>query len=963
MPQSRRSLITITVLAVLLATATQAQAAGPLHAEKEGIVRKALEQQGTLQQADDVLAGVAQAHALLDLAMRSKPGEPDVTVVLAGTPEYHTFMLDGGRRFVMDLDNTINLQAGKLVNPETVDLIKAVRTSLFELRPRFVSRVVLDLTVPCAFAVDTSHSGQIRLELQPKTQSGFDAGANPQRHALVRVEMERHEPGGGAPEDAQHRAEDAIPALARELEAVIGGLPCTARSEAPAPGRSIESLKAMLVELKAEAPGLPRYPESGMPELRISSLARELREVRSPAIDLAPGLHTYNAAIEERSQQEERPVRAPADPPAEPEPAPAPEGEDALPPATPDDGEEPVEIETAQPVEAEETEAAETEPAVDEDEETPAQAEPAAEDAPEPPEPRVAPQADTTGANQSIASKMLELMEGLTGAGEPGAAAPAQAEPASVEAKPAQAPPKPPERKPYKGDPLMQPVDVDVREMELANVVAVLAYKAGINVIAGTDLTGVVTANLTGVPLKQAMETVLRMNGLGLLEEEGIFRIVPYDEAMAAERTTSMVKLENAKAAEVRTVLEDVIKGSTYENRISLASNDTANVLVVAGPDERVSELVNMAEQLDVAEPVLPTVTEAVKLNYAEPNEVVFMVEKMLTPEVGNIASDTRARHLIITDVPVVVEQIRALIQEVDIPVKQVVIESMVVDVVLDDAADTGVDWLLEAVRRQSRRQAVLGDAGRSVGNLQDLSLDAAMPIENAAGLLNFSILSSDIDWSGVIQAEVRNRNGRLISNPVLVTVENKPATISIAQEIPYVELTQTDRGGQQTNTEFKEVGTVLTVTPAVTHDDHIIVDLDGKESGTTGEFNGVPIEDKREISSTLHLRSGQTIFVGGLRKNDKDTTVRKIPVLGDVPVVNFLFRSNSRQEAINELLIFLTCNVVDDELPELTPYQAEQYEDGKQADKDVNVQQDLVYDMFHPGEMRDPIWKWRKSE
>ena len=197
MPQSRRSLITITVLAVLLATATQAQAAGPLHAEKEGIVRKALEQQGTLQQADDVLAGVAQAHALLDLAMRSKPGEPDVTVVLAGTPEYHTFMLDGGRRFVMDLDNTINLQAGKLVNPETVDLIKAVRTSLFELRPRFVSRVVLDLTVPCAFAVDTSHSGQIRLELQPKTQSGFDAGANPQRHALVRVEMERHEPGGG----------------------------------------------------------------------------------------------------------------------------------------------------------------------------------------------------------------------------------------------------------------------------------------------------------------------------------------------------------------------------------------------------------------------------------------------------------------------------------------------------------------------------------------------------------------------------------------------------------------------------------------------------------------------------------------------------------------------------------------------------------------------------------------------
>ncbi len=209
----------------------------------------------------------------------------------------------------------------------------------------------------------------------------------------------------------------------------------------------------------------------------------------------------------------------------------------------------------------------------------------------------------------------------------------------------------------------------------------------------------------------------------------------------------------------------------------------------------------------------------------------------------------------------------------------------------------------------------------------------------------------------------MRNRNGRLISNPVLVTVENKPATISIAQEIPYVELTQTDRGGQQTNTEFKEVGTVLTVTPAVTHDDHIIVELDGKESGTTGEFNGVPIEDKREVSSTLHMRSGQTIFVGGLRKNDKDTTVRKIPVLGDVPVVNFLFRSNSRSETVNELLIFLTCSVVDDTLPALSPYQEMKYEEGKSAEVKVDVQNELFYDMVHPSEMRDPIWKWRKPE
>ena len=110
-------------------------------------------------------------------------------------------------------------------------------------------------------------------------------------------------------------------------------------------------------------------------------------------------------------------------------------------------------------------------------------------------------------------------------------------------------------------------------------------------------------------------------------------------------------------------------------------------------------------------------------------------------------------------------------------------------------------------------------------------------------------------------------------------------------------------------------------------------------------------------------MNNGQTIFVGGLRKNDNDVSVKKIPVLGDLPAVNFLFRQNTRSETTNELMVFLTCNVMNDELPELDGRQNELYEKGENAEMKVDVTNHLFEDMMHPAELRDPIWKFRRSE
>lgn len=575
-------------------------------------------------------------------------------------------------------------------------------------------------------------------------------------------------------------------------------------------------------------------------------------------------------------------------------------------------------------------------------------------------EPATAPQPrDTTApavteANTAIATQLHRL---AVEEQEQALAAPGT----TPQQSPATAPKEPP-RKKFVGDPWLQTVNIDFREMELANVVAILAHKAGVNVVAGADLTGTVTANLHDITLRQAMETVLRLNGLGLLEEEGVYHIVPYNEAVAFQRETEIIKLENAKASDLRKVLQESLRGAPYEKQVTFAANDATNLLVISGPAKRLPQIVAMARQMDVAEPVLPTVTEAIQLNYSKPSELVETVSKVLTPSIGKAAADDRARHLIITDVPAAIEQVRQLVKQLDIAVKQVAIETMVVDVTLDDRAETGVDWLFNVLRRQSRRDAALGN-DVFVSDLQRLDMGTNLGLgPQSAGILNFGILTDRIDWRGLIQAEVRNQNGDLVSNPVVVTVENKPAQIQISSEVPYTDIQQTSQGGTQTVTKFKDIGTLLTVTPQVTHDNHIIAEMDVKESNLAGEFQGVPIEAKRAVKTTLNLDSGQTIFMGGLRKSNRDATVRKVPVLGDVPVFNVLFRQNVRNEKVNELLVFLTCRVIDTKEP-LTARQEEKLSEGQRREVKVDAQGALFHDMFYPAEMRDPIWKYRRSQ
>lgn len=608
----------------------------------------------------------------------------------------------------------------------------------------------------------------------------------------------------------------------------------------------------------------------------------------------------------------------------------------------------------------------------------------------EPPGPRVVPAPITREANASLAAQVRALVMGTAAGADPSAAAgvvesaapevpvaddlskmagpavTAPAQPAAyVPAAPALPPVQTPRKPKYDGDPLAQMVNVDFRDMDLTNVVAMLAHKADINVIAGTALEGTVTANLRNVTLRQAIDTALRMNNLGMIEEEGIYRIVPVEDADMINRVTEIINFKNAKSDDVAKLLTDVTRNMGGRGLYTVTADKAANLIVLSAPKHRIEEISALARSLDQEKPKLPVVTEAIPLSYADPKEVARTLQTMLSPDIGKVSMDDRARKVVITDIPAVVEQAKELVKSLDMPVKQVAIETMVVDIQLTDAAETGVKWLFDTIQHQSRANAAIGPDAPKTGTLQELALESSMEVlQSPAGLLNFGLLTDNIDWKGAIQLEVRNNNGRLVSNPVVMTVENQPATISIAQEIPYVELTQTQQGGNQTSTRFKEIGTILQVTPKVTHDDNIICTLEAKESATNGTFNGVPIEDKREISSTMRLADGQTIYIGGLRKNSNTSSARKIPILGDIPIMGAAFRSNSRDEKINEMLVFLTCSVLKDAAV-LTDRQKEVMQNAHPEGENLKVDalETVGYDTRYPQTTKYPQMKWRRGQ
>ena len=420
--------------------------------------------------------------------------------------------------------------------------------------------------------------------------------------------------------------------------------------------------------------------------------------------------------------------------------------------------------------------------------------------------------------------------------------------------------------------------DIDVRA-----VLQLLADTSGQNIVVSDTVKGRVTLRLQNVPWDQAMDIVLRTKGLAMRKKDNVIMVAP--QAEIAER-------ERAELA---------------------AQNDI--------------------QQLEMLH------TEFLQINYAKASDIAKLLKSggggSLLSERGNVSIDERTNTLLVQDTVEHLMSLRGLIATLDIPVRQVLIESRIVIVSDDFSRDLGVragftqigDSVGDLYALSGSAQATDTMMGSALDNLANTGTpypvqipfgnfdryNVNMPVSNPAGRIAMSILNFDqflIDLE--ITAAQSEGKAEIVSSPKVITSNQREAVIEQGVEIPY----QESASSGATTTQFKKAVLSLKVTPQITPDDRIILDLEvNKDSvgqlvaSATGGF--VPSIDTRSVITQVLVNDGQTVVLGGIMETELREGEKKVPFLGDVPGLGALFRTRSKTNNKNELLIFVTPRIL----------------------------------------------------
>ncbi len=274
----------------------------------------------------------------------------------------------------------------------------------------------------------------------------------------------------------------------------------------------------------------------------------------------------------------------------------------------------------------------------------------------------------------------------------------------------------------------------------------------------------------------------------------------------------------------------------------------------------------------------------------------------------GSVSFDSRTNTLLLIDIPRKIEEIKQLLATLDRPVDQVLIEARIVVATEIFARELGVLFGINDT------DGIDSEAG---GTQTDSGFDINLPITSSAGVLNLSILRSDIQLDLELQALEEEGRGEVVSNPRVITANQREAIIRQGDEVGYLTIQPAAAGSApQVTVEFKEVLLELKVTPTITQDGRVYLNLLVKKDEVSdlivnpaGGF--VPQIARREVSTAVLIDNGQTVVVGGVYEFENREDLRKVPFLGDIPVLGNLFRSKTKAANKAELLIFVTPRIL----------------------------------------------------
>jgi type IV pilus assembly protein PilQ len=404
---------------------------------------------------------------------------------------------------------------------------------------------------------------------------------------------------------------------------------------------------------------------------------------------------------------------------------------------------------------------------------------------------------------------------------------------------------------------MQQKISVDFRETPIEDVLRILAKQAGVDVVKSPKVEGKVTATLTDIPLSEALDNILSAHGCGYIPTQNMIRVVPQEEIYQAK-----------------------------EKKVS----------------------------------------RVYRVTFADVKEVEIALKKFMS-DTGSISSNPGTSNIIVTDLESKILAIDKFLEEIDRPTPQILVEARVYDITSTDQLDLGVEWNLgKNTNYGTNGITKIGDnssltypnnnANPFMTGQSSSSTNKADAMQN---VFRFGVLNESLNIDMLLRAEQKEVTAKLLANPRIMVLDNQQATIKIVEEVPYQELTETSGGGQIGTTKFKEVGVELIVTPHLTRDNKIRLILKPKFSVRTSEVfvtaNSIPqpVVAKRETDTTALIEDNQTVVIGGLRKQDIQQEVKKIPLLGDIPLLGGLFRFEGESTVNSELVVFITPHLIMD--------------------------------------------------
>ncbi|HDZ8844307.1 TPA: type IV pilus secretin PilQ, partial [Aeromonas dhakensis] len=415
-----------------------------------------------------------------------------------------------------------------------------------------------------------------------------------------------------------------------------------------------------------------------------------------------------------------------------------------------------------------------------------------------------------------------------------------------------------------------KPISLNFQDIPVRTVLQLIADFNNLNLVTTDSVSGNITLRLDGVPWEQALDIILKVRGLDKRLDNNILLVAPAEEIAAREK-------------------------QLLESRNQVA---------------------------DLA----PLYTEYLQINYAKASEVAALLSsestKLLSAK-GAVSVDERTNVLVVKDTADVISNIKRMLDILDIPVKQVVIEARMVTI--DDGFDEalGVRWGVTKNdgHGNSTSGSIEGNDGSGNNNGGstitrpgvDDRLNVNLPVTNAAGTLAFQVarLANGTLLDLELSALEKESKAEIIASPRVTTANQKPALIEQGTEIPYVESSSSGA----TSVTFKKAVLSLKVTPQITPDNRVILDLtvtqDTKgETVPTGTGDAVSI-NAQSITTQVLVNNGETLVLGGIYQQTITNDVTKVPLLGDIPGLGVLFRKTTSANKKRELLIFVTPKIV----------------------------------------------------